>query len=127
MVFARSVGAEVKQIPIYGDEYGYRLNPQRLRETVASLPGFRVPVYPSSGNFLVLECDEAGVRPEAVCAALNRHNVMARQGSYHTKTFGDRFIKVSVSVPREWVEEFCALLPNAVEEARGVNEELQLF
>ena len=27
MAFARAVGASVKQIPIYGPEYGYRLDP----------------------------------------------------------------------------------------------------
>ena len=31
------------------------------------------------------------------------------------------------AVPGPWVEEFCALLPRAVEEARGINEPLQLF
>ena len=56
-----------------------------------------------------------------------RHNILVRQGSYHTKTFGDRFIKVSVSVPRNWVEEFCTLLPTAIEEARGMNEKIDLY
>ena len=52
---------------------------------------------------------------------------MGRHGAYHTTTFGDRFIKVSTSTPREWVEEFCELLPGAVEAARGSNEDIQLF
>ena len=30
MAFARAVGATVTQIPIYGEEYGYRLAPERL-------------------------------------------------------------------------------------------------
>ncbi len=29
---------------------------------------------------------------------------MIRQGTYHTERFGDRFIKVSTTVPAEWVE-----------------------
>jgi aspartate/methionine/tyrosine aminotransferase len=34
MAFARSVGASVKQIPIYGTEYGYRLSPERLAAAI---------------------------------------------------------------------------------------------
>jgi aspartate/methionine/tyrosine aminotransferase len=34
MAFARSVGASVKQIPIYGEEYGYRLAPERLKAAI---------------------------------------------------------------------------------------------
>jgi hypothetical protein len=52
---------------------------------------------------------------------------MIRQGAYHTPTFGDRFIKVSTSVPSAWVEEFVAHLPSVVEQARGQNEDVKLF
>lgn len=104
-----------------------RHNQELVRQACAALPGFRIPVYPSNGNFLVIECDEAGIRPEALCAVMARHGIMIRQGTYHTKRFGDRFIKVSVSVPTPWVEKFCALLPEAAEEARGMNGEIALF
>ncbi|NNC66343.1 MAG: pyridoxal phosphate-dependent aminotransferase [Gammaproteobacteria bacterium] len=104
-----------------------RHNLKLVEQTVDTIDGLRVPVSPSNGNFLVIECVEAGVRPEAVCAVLSKHDIMVRQGTYHTKTFGDRFIKVSVSTPTEWVEEFCALLPQAIEEARGADVDVQLF
>lgn len=104
-----------------------RANQQMIHETVATIPGLNIPVWPSHGNFLVIECQEAGVTPEAVCMVMGRHNIMIRQGSYHTQTFGDRFIKVSISVPPEWVREFCDLLPAAIEEARGINETVKLF
>jgi aspartate/methionine/tyrosine aminotransferase len=106
---------------------GQREKKALVHEAVAGIPGFEMPVYPSNGNFLVIECAKAGVRPEAICAAFAKHKILVRQGSYHTKAFGDRFIKVSVSVPRPWVEEFCARLPAAVEEARGMNEDVQLY
>ena len=104
-----------------------RTNQEMVREAAEAIPGLKVPVYPSHGNFLVIECKEAGVRPEAICAVMDRHNIMIRQGRYHTQTFGDQFIKVSVSVPTEWVREFCDLLPGTVEEARGMNEDVELF
>ncbi len=36
MAFSRSVGASVSQLPIYGPEHGYRLDPQRLRKVVSN-------------------------------------------------------------------------------------------
>lgn len=104
-----------------------RHNLELVERAVDGIDGLRVPVTPSNGNFLVIECVEAGVRPEAICSVLSAHDIMVRQGTYHTKTFGDRFVKVSVSTPTEWVEEFCALLPRAVEEARSVGPDVQLF
>ena len=52
---------------------------------------------------------------------------MIRQGAYHTPTFGDRFVKVSVTVPQAWVQEFVDLLPAMIERARGRNEAVALF
>ena len=104
-----------------------RENQRLVRMAAEAIPGFKVPVFPSNGNFLVLECIAAGVKPEVVCAMFGKRNVMVRHGAYHTKSFGDRFIKVSVSVPHEWVKEFCELLPNVVEEARDVCDDIKLF
>lgn len=104
-----------------------RDNQSLILETVATIDGLRVPVAPSNGNFLIVECVEAGVAPEAVCAALAKHKIMVRQGSYHTKTFGDRFIKISTTTPRGWVEEFCELLPGAIVEARKADGDVELF
>lgn len=104
-----------------------RRNQAMVKEACEAVPGLRVPVYPSDGNFLVVEVDGARIRPEVLCARMAERGIMIRQGSYHTRTFGDRFIKVSVTVPPEWVEEFCAALPEAVEQARGSNEAVELF
>lgn len=103
-----------------------RHSQERVRD-VAEACGLHLPVFPSNGNFLVVECDRAGLRPEAICMTMAKQNIQIRHGGYHTKAFGDRFIKVSVSVPTEWVDAFCAALPQAVEEARGINETVALF
>ncbi|MCZ0733253.1 pyridoxal phosphate-dependent aminotransferase [Phreatobacter sp. AB_2022a] len=104
-----------------------RANQKLIKDAVDRIPGLVMPVYPSNGNFIVIECDRAGVKPEALVAAYQAHDIMIRQGAYHTPTFGDRFVKVSTSVPTAWVEEFVALLPRLVEEARGRNEAVKLF
>ena len=84
-----------------------------------------VEIVSTGGTAAALE--KAGVKPEALVAAFQERKIMIRQGAYHTPTFGDRFIKVSTSVPSLWVEEFVALLPAMVERARGRNEPVKLF
>jgi len=120
-------GLEVKSEWFPGVLATTRANQKLIEQTVATIDGLRVPVTPSNGNFLIVECVAAGVAPEAVCAALAEHDVMVRQGAYHTKTFGDRFIKISTTTPREWVEELCALLPGAIEAARSADGNIELF
>ena len=51
-----------------------RHNLKLVEQTVDTIDGLRVPVSPSNGNFLVIECVDAGVRPEAVCAVLSKHD-----------------------------------------------------
>lgn len=75
-------------------------NKAMVRDAFLKLPGFSFPVWPSHGNFLVIETTD--VRPEALVEAARRHGIMIRQGTYHTARFGDRFIKISTSVPAEW-------------------------
>lgn len=104
-----------------------RANQRLVKEAVAGVTGLAMPVYPSNGNFVVIECKAAGIDPAALAAAYQTRGIMIRQGAYHTPNFGDRFVKVSVSVPRGWIEEFAALLPEMVERARGWNEKTANF
>jgi len=104
-----------------------RDNQALVKAACDRVEGMLVPVYPSNGNFLVLECAGAGIKPEALVAAYAEHDIMIRQGAYHTPNFGDRFVKVSVSVPTSWVEEFAELLPAMVEKARSGDGGGKLF
>jgi histidinol-phosphate aminotransferase len=99
-----------------------RANKAMIREAIAPIDGLKLPIYPSHGNFLVLETVEAGIRPEALVECYRRQGIMIRQGTYHTQRFGDRFVKVSTSVPSLWVEKFCTLLPQMVAQARTLND-----
>lgn len=95
-----------------------RLNQARIKNAVDSIDGLCLPVYPSEGNYLVVECIEAGVDPEALAAAMANDGFIIRAGKYHTHRHGDRFVKVSTSVPPAWVDEFCDALPALVERLR---------
>lgn len=104
-----------------------RRNQQRVFDTVATIPGLRVLVYPSQANFLVVETVEAGIQPEALVAALQEKGIMIRQGRYHTETFGDRFVKISLTVPEAWTDALCEALPDAVEAAARIRNPPALF
>lgn len=97
-----------------------RANNARIRDAALAIPGFSVPVWPSHGNFIVIET--GGLRPEALVEAANREGIMIRQGAYHTARFGHRFVKVSTSVPRDWAEKLADRLPALVETARSLND-----
>jgi len=104
-----------------------RRNQAQIVKAVANVPGMKVAVYPSQANFLVVECIEAGIKPEALCDAYRAENIMIRQGTYHTPTFGHRFVKVSTTVPEAWADAFCERLPAMVEKARGITQMAPLF
>jgi aspartate/methionine/tyrosine aminotransferase len=104
-----------------------RRNQDRINEAVKGVPGLALPVYPSNGNFLVVECAELGLSPESLVQVYQEKGIMIRQGRYHTPRFGDRFIKVSTTVPEAWMDDFCQLLPEMIERARGINESGPLF
>ncbi len=97
-----------------------RRNQEAVFNAVGKVPGLSVPVYPSQANLLVIEVIDAGIRPEALVAAYQEQGIMIRQGTYHTKKFGERFVKVSLSVPEEWADAFCEKLPAMVERARTI-------
>jgi aspartate aminotransferase len=104
-----------------------RRNQEVVAKAALKIPGFAVPVYPSNANLLVIETIGAGIKPEALVAAYQTQGIMIRQGTYHTKQFGDRFVKVSLTVPEEWADRFCELLPDMVELARTIDVPSNLF
>ncbi len=104
-----------------------RRNQAEIVKAVAKVPGMSIAVYPSQANFLVVECIDAGIKPEALCEAYRTENIMIRQGTYHTPTFGHRFVKVSTTVPEAAADAFCERLPAMVARARDIVDLPQLF
>lgn len=96
-------------------------NQERIRSAVEATPGLSLVIWPSQANFLCIDTTASGVRPDALVDAYRQHSIMIRQGTYHTKRFGDRFIKVSTTVPEEWGQRFTDLLPEAMEAARSLD------
>ncbi|WP_138469990.1 pyridoxal phosphate-dependent aminotransferase [Poseidonocella sp. HB161398] len=99
-------------------------NKEKIKAAAEAI-GMSVPVWPSHGNFIIVET--AGVRPEAIVEAARLDGVMIRQGAYHTAAFGDRFIKVSTTVPKAWADKLAANFAAYVETAKGLTDVPALF
>ena len=85
-----------------------RRNQQIVIEAVEHSSFGRVLVQPSQGNFLAVDIGGHGRTADQVCAALLDRDVFIRSGTYQSPAFGDRFVKVSTSVPTAWAERFAA-------------------
>jgi aspartate/methionine/tyrosine aminotransferase len=85
-----------------------RRNQQIVTEAVKRSSLGRVLVEPSQGNFLAVDVSGRGWTADRVCAALLERDVFIRSGSYQSPAFGERFVKVSTSVPTVWAERFAA-------------------
>jgi histidinol-phosphate/aromatic aminotransferase/cobyric acid decarboxylase-like protein len=68
----------------------------------------RVLVEPSHGNFLAVDITASGWSAAGLCAALLDLDVFIRPGTYQSPLFGERFVKVSTSVPPDWARRFAA-------------------
>lgn len=78
---------------------------QDLVENVVAGTGFgSVVVSPSQGNFLAVDVSSTGWHSEAVCDAVLEADIFIRPGTYQSPHFGERFVKISTSVPEEWAD-----------------------
>ena len=104
-----------------------RENQKNVFEMINNTKGFEIPIYPSNGNFVIIEIDDEEITPEAISSCYAEHKILIRQGSYHTKEFGNKFVKVSLSVPKEWVDEFINLFPSIISKSKNKTLNIQLY
>jgi aspartate/methionine/tyrosine aminotransferase len=86
-----------------------RRNLNTVEQVVTDTGVGDVLVPHSQGNFLAVDITGSGWTSEALCAEiLNETGVFIRPGTYQSPLFGERFVKISTSVPPVWVDRFCA-------------------
>jgi len=104
-----------------------RENQKNVFKMIKKFNGFEIPIYPSNGNFIIIEIEDEEITAEAITSCYAEHKILIRQGSYHTKNFGDKFVKVSLSVPKEWANEFINLFPSIITNSRNKTVNSQLY
>jgi aspartate/methionine/tyrosine aminotransferase len=91
-----------------------RENQAAIHRAVGPINGLDMPVYPSNGNFVVIDGSAAGIAPETLVALYRERGIMIRQAAYQSERYADRFVKVSTTVPPWQAQRFCELLPEVV-------------
>jgi aspartate/methionine/tyrosine aminotransferase len=88
-----------------------RANQEIVSHAVVTSGLGTVLVEPSHGNFLAVDISGCGATSDQLCAAMLEHDVFIRPGTYQSPRFGERFVKISTSVPTEWAQRFAAAWP----------------
>ena len=83
-----------------------RSNQDIIKKAVDQVEGAFIPVFPSEGNMLAIDLYNTGVTPVEISEYLLNRKVFTREGSYTSKAFGDRYLRVSFSILPEHVEYF---------------------
>jgi len=91
-----------------------QINDQHKRllvDRLASLRGARALVPSDGGNFVAIDVAGTGRTAEQVVASALQDGFVVRSGAYTSPRFGDRFLRVTTTVPTAAIEKFCAALP----------------
>ncbi|MCD7781369.1 MAG: pyridoxal phosphate-dependent aminotransferase [Methanosphaera sp.] len=97
-------------------------NQEIIKEAVDETPGTFLPVYPSDANMMVIDITGTGLDPADLSNyLLTEKNIFVREGSYTSKNFGDKYIRVSFSIPTEQVLEFKRVFKDSIEELQKLN------
>ncbi|RAP53204.1 MAG: aspartate aminotransferase [Methanosphaera sp. rholeuAM270] len=90
-------------------------NQKLIKEAVDNTPGTFLPLYPVDGNMMTIDISKTGISPEKLSEyLLNEKNIFVREGNYTSKFYGDKYIRVSFSIPTEEITKFKEEFPNAV-------------
>lgn len=82
-------------------------NQELIKEAVDETPGTFLPVYPADANMMVIDISETGLNPVDLAQyLLEEKNIFVREGNYTSNLFGDRYIRVSYSIPTEEIMKF---------------------
>ena len=93
-------------------------NQKLIKEMVDEIYGVFLPVYPSDANMMVIDISGAGINPKVLSNYLFKRKIFTREGEYTSELFGDRYLRVSFSIPTEQVKVFCEEFPKAIEALR---------
>ncbi|MCC7553045.1 MAG: pyridoxal phosphate-dependent aminotransferase [Methanobacteriaceae archaeon] len=89
-------------------------NQKLIKKTVDKIDGVFIPAYPSNGNMLVIDLSKINISPKKMAEYLLDKKIFTREGNYTSKLFGDKYLRVSYSIPEEEVKLFCEEFEKAV-------------
>jgi aspartate/methionine/tyrosine aminotransferase len=91
-----------------------RRNQDVIQAAIDKIPGLQTVVRPSSGNFIAVDVVGTGGDSEDIVRALLDVGFVVRSGAYTSPRFGNRFVRITTSIPAIEVDQFCTALPKTV-------------
>ena len=67
---------------------------------------------------MVIDVSRVGINPKELAEYLLEREIFTREGEYTSRIFGDRYLRVSFSIPTEEIEVFCKEFPKAIDALR---------
>jgi len=67
---------------------------------------------------MVIDLSGAGIDPKVMSNYLVEKKLFTREGEYTSEDFGDKYLRISFSIPTEEIKIFCEEFPKAVEALR---------
>ena len=112
--------AGLKSKPVWFEEMRNTCfeNQRLIKEMVDTVDGVFLPVYPSDANMMAVDLSGAGINPKEMSNYLIEKKLFTREGEYTSEEFGDRYLRISFSIPTEEIKVFCEEFPKAVEALR---------
>ncbi|MGM0404698.1 MAG: pyridoxal phosphate-dependent aminotransferase [Thermoplasmatota archaeon] len=96
-----------------------RKNQAIIKESVENIPDVFLPVYPSNTNMFAIDIEETGLNPQRIQEKLlYEHDIFVRGGNYLSKRAGDKFVRISFTVPEEGARKFAEKFPEVLDEMR---------
>lgn len=98
-----------------------RSNQDIIKGAVDQVEGAFIPVFPSDGNMIAIDLYDTGVTPMEISEYLLDRKVFTREGSYTSKLFGHRYLRVSFSIPTDQVKYFAKIFVegmNAIKDSK---------
>ena len=90
-------------------------NQKLIKEAIDETDGVFLPIYPVDANMMTVDVSETGLTPEEISEyLLNEKGIFVREGNYTSKLFGDRYIRISFSIPTEEATKFREEFPKAI-------------
>ena len=100
-----------------------RRHQSMLKTCFESVDGVNTIVHPSMGNFLAADVTGTSLDAEAVVRAVLRAGFVIRTGAYTSEKFGERFIRVTTTVPTDHISRFCDAFPRALDQSSSLMQE----
>ena len=86
-----------------------------IKEAIDETPGAFLPLYPVDANMMTIDISQTGLTPEEISEyLLKEKSIFVREGNYTSKLFGDKYVRISFSIPTEEIMKFREEFPKAV-------------